>query len=194
MQKNILQYFFKRDGSPMDIVPFNEIIEFEWYPYHKSKSKNIIVPNNVNEIWLYDNNPYIINYFIESDSMSMISLDETIYNPIKTLNDYEKIIHNQNGWKRLWPKVEKDNMEKKFDSIYEEVFEMPLEGQFIVFWTYNDKIWADSYKWINNNIFRYCNNMDDFKIQIDTPNPIEFELKNNPIYFILKNKEKDEIL
>ena len=33
---------------------------------------------------------------------------------------------------------------------------MPEEGQFVAMWIYDNKIWSNTYKWIRDKIFFYC--------------------------------------
>ena len=49
----------------------------------------------------------------------------------------------------------------------ETVDEMPIEGQFVAIWFYNDKMWAGTFLWVNEQLFEYNEKEDDFIISTD---------------------------
>ena len=42
-----------------------------------------------------------------------------------------------------------------------EVQDLPEEGQFVVVWEYNNKIWSGTFKWKNENLFIYLDGFLD---------------------------------
>lgn len=55
--------------------------------------------------------------------------------------------------------------------------EMPKEGQFIVIWEYNNKLWSETYEWENNELYHYDSIEDEYIIINDL-----FFIAFNPNY------------
>lgn len=46
--------------------------------------------------------------------------------------------------------------------------EQPTRGQFVAVWTYDDKVWSDTYAWIGGKLHIYCDVSDEFKRETKT--------------------------
>ena len=44
----------------------------------------------------------------------------------------------------------------------EKVDEMPTKGQFTAVWIFNNKVWSETYLWVENQLFEYNQGDDDF--------------------------------
>ena len=41
--------------------------------------------------------------------------------------------------------------------------EMPLDGQFVMLWTYEGLLWSDIFRYVNGVLMKYFDEIDDFE-------------------------------
>lgn len=120
-----------RSGACDREVRHLDILEGDWEPYHEVEE---IRPEKVGELWQRDGeiNHRCVTY------EGIVGLNVIWWGGTANTNRVDKdMIHNKNGWKRVWPNVEDENVERiEIEGVkWEEI--QSLSGTQIVtlFWT-----------------------------------------------------------
>lgn len=99
-EEGVLYWFGKKSGAEMNGVSFRNIMADDWQPYHP---KEEIRPSEAGELWQYNGVEYVT--MTESVSISDKLFMKSKYDHYCKIEGSIEIIHNQNGWKRLHPPV-----------------------------------------------------------------------------------------
>jgi hypothetical protein len=107
-----LQWFYFEDDKPACDVGFSRIMKDEWQPYHPKEG---IRPEDAGELWAFnarlcftiEKNGEIYRVWQNGhDSPNLLEIN------LAYCGSTKGIIHNQNGWKRLSPVVEEEDIER----------------------------------------------------------------------------------
>lgn len=97
-------YFHQANGEPFCR---EDIAGCGWFPYH---DKSVIRPEKAGELWKHEDGAMLfIRNRITSDELYISNL-AGYDNGFEALNP--KVIHNQNGWTRLFPEVPDESVER----------------------------------------------------------------------------------
>ena len=78
--------------------------------------------------------------------------------------------------------------------MYSIVRDMPTSGQFVRIWSFNDKIWSDTFRWFNidddtQNLCIFCHDTDEWEsVDEFVYNPAEKQDETN-VRFLIQGEE-----
>ena len=105
----VLMFYFKSTGKVFRPVSLNEITGIIWISYHEVKE---IRPEYTQELWKIKNSVWVT---FRREGSPCLKFMHTVTGGEVVLNDWylkDEIIHNKNGWTRLYPPVEDENVER----------------------------------------------------------------------------------
>jgi hypothetical protein len=106
----ILRWYDTVNNTDTGAAELNEILNSDWLPYHEEKE---IRPEEAGELW---GDEYGDKWATVKDTRTGREL-LLMYNCLQDFKNIEasntlKIIHNKNGWTRLFPPVEDESVER----------------------------------------------------------------------------------
>ena len=95
-----LVWYCKKTNEAYNLVRFEVMIELNWQPYY---SESQIRPEKAGELWRYEESGEMVFTFLNLPTSSLLLQWED-----GDIEDVEQrdVIHNQNGWTRLYPAVD----------------------------------------------------------------------------------------
>lgn len=134
-------------GAPIQRVPLREILRSDWQPYH---DKKYIRPEKPGELWERQGEKFFI--FFDNDKYVCLCLVDESGDKFSTVDamSYAEVIHNQNGWTRLYPPVEDENVERiEIEGVeWEQIMTLSGGRAIVPYWpidgySYVKKSWLD---------------------------------------------------
>jgi hypothetical protein len=98
-------YWYNLQDEQIGPVAYCLLKGNDWESYHKAKE---IRPENAGELWQFreDNEDKYVVMYTSPNSLYLTNVFTRLTKEIS------QVIHNQNGWKRLFPVVEEEDIER----------------------------------------------------------------------------------
>lgn len=102
-------------GKWLEKASHKDLFEFWFIPYHDKKE---IRPEKAGELWEHHKFGIACILLKNSKLIGTWVHEHGNTNPVSCISTSSDIIHNQNGWTRLYPPVEDENMERiEFENV-----------------------------------------------------------------------------
>lgn len=104
-----LQFYSKDRSVYQGLLAHDRILKDDWQPYPIKKE---IRPENAGELWRNAMGVKFFSFFDNDKEVCLCMIDQSGDRFISGLGELEHFTHNQNGWARLYPPVEDENIER----------------------------------------------------------------------------------
>ena len=106
LKGGVLTQYVIKDDDDIGAVDLNCILDTDWVPYHEEKE---IRPKKVGELWKHESGLHA-HTFRDKKGNLCINEDQCFFGT--DTRKATQVIHNKNGWTRLHPLVEDENVER----------------------------------------------------------------------------------